>query len=130
MEIPLSVFFSNSNPCFLTFNQCCIKNLRSPYSPGFVGKKEHFIFPSCFTTSQYFCAPEMSLQVTARQISKRITGCLQVAVLHQILPPTSSHCSHKWPLSGSRPGLGSSVHPVFLQGALSTVPRSKHTNLL
>lgn len=119
MEIPISVFFSN--PCLLTFNQCCIKDLKSLYSPGFVGKKEHFVFPSCFITSQHFCAPETRLLVTAGQISKIITGCVQVAVLHQILPPTSapSHCFHKWHLSGSRPGLGSSVHPVFLQETFS-----------
>lgn len=116
MEIPLSVFFSNSNPCFLTFNQCCIKNLRSPYSPGIVEKKEHFIFPSCFTISHHFCAPEMKLEVTAGQISKRIKGCLQVALLHQILPPTSSHCSRKWPLSGSRPVLEVLFIPCFSQG--------------
>lgn len=122
MGIPISVLFSNSNPCFLTFNQCCTKNLKSPYSPGFVGKKEHLIFPSCFITTQHFRAPEMRSQVTAGHISTRII--LQVAVLHRILPPISpaSHCFHKWHLSASRPGLGSSapVHPMFLQGTSST----------
>lgn len=45
-----------------------------------------------------------------------------MAVLHQILPPISpaSHYFHEWHLSGSRPGLGSSVPPMFLQGASST----------
>lgn len=125
MEIPISVLFSNANPCFLAFNQCCVINLKSPYSLGFVGKKEHFVFPCCFLTSQCFWAPEVRLQMIAEEISKRLTVCLLEAVLYRIVPPISpaSHCFFKWHLSGICPGFGS----FFLH---YTVLRPKPAKLL
>lgn len=127
MEIPISELFSNSNPCFLAFNLCCVINLKSPYSLDFIGKKEHFIFPDCSLTSECFWGPEMRLQMTAEEISKRLIVCLHGAILHWIVPPISpaSHCFYKWhlPVLAVSPRSANVSPRAFLP-----VPRPKPVN--
>lgn len=116
------IAYGNSFQCIL------LKPMSSHIQPMLYIKPEVSLLTSLCGKERTLHLSFLLYHITALLCSRdEITGdsrteSQKINRLHQILLPTPPppHCFHEWHLSGSRPGLGISVYPVFLQGTPST----------